>query len=61
LKSPFYHLLRVVSLLLFALIVTLPYVGAQAVMNIQNTTTIEPNQKTPESSTEDLRRILAQK
>jgi len=60
-KSLFSHLLRAVSVLLFALIVSLPYAGAQSVMNIQNTTTMEPNQKTPEISTEDLRKILAEK
>jgi len=61
LKNNFYHLLRVVPVFLLAMTGSLPCAGAQTVMNIQNTTTMEPNQKTPEVSTEELRKILAEK
>jgi hypothetical protein len=50
-----------IPLLWLALGICAPYASGQAVMNIQQATLMEPDQKTPEISTEDLRHILTEK
>jgi rhodanese-related sulfurtransferase len=51
---------RVILIMWLALGVYTPYASGQAVMNIQQATLMEPDQKTPEISTEELRKILAE-
>lgn len=48
-------------ILLSAVFVCSPYTRGQVVMSIQQATLMEPGQKTPEISTEELRKILAEK
>jgi rhodanese-related sulfurtransferase len=50
---------RVISLVWLGLGVCVPYASGQPLMNIQQATLMEPDQKTPEISTEELRKILA--
>jgi hypothetical protein len=52
---------RVIPMVWLALGLCAPYAGGQAVMHIQQATLMEPDQKTPEISTEALRQILAEK
>ena len=59
-KATCYPLWRVIAILWLALGVCTPYASGQAVMNIQQATLMEPDQKTPEISTEELRKILAE-
>lgn len=56
--QPLWHVLPMVWL---ALGVCAPYVSGQVAVNIQQATLMEPDQKTPEISTEELRQILADK
>jgi rhodanese-related sulfurtransferase len=51
---------RVIPILWLTLGVCTPYASGQAVLNIQQATLMEPDQKTPEISTEELRKILAE-
>jgi rhodanese-related sulfurtransferase len=51
----------VVSVLWLVLGAYAPYVSGQAVMNIQQATLMESDQKTPEISTQELRQILAER
>ena len=60
-NATFYRVCRVIPILWLALGVCAPYASGQAVMNIQQATLMEPDQKTPELSTEELRKILAEK
>jgi 3-mercaptopyruvate sulfurtransferase SseA len=60
-KATSYRVRRVIPILWFALGVCAPYASGQAVMNIQQATLMEPDQKTLEISTEELRKILAEK
>ena len=50
---------RVIPIL--ALGIGVPFAGSQAGLSIQQATLIEPDQKTPEISTEELRKILSEK
>lgn len=52
---------RVLPVLWLVLGVYAPHVSGQAVVNIQQATLMEPDQKTPEISTEELRKILVEK
>lgn len=52
---------RVIPFLGLALGVCAPCASGQAVMDIQQATLMEPDQKTPDISTEELRKILAEK
>ena len=54
-----YPMWRLVPLLWLTLGVCVPYVSGQAVVNIHQATLMEPDQKTPEISTQELRQILA--
>lgn len=56
-----YPVRRVIPILWLVLGLCAPYASGQAVMNIQRATLMEPDQKTAEISTEELRRILAAK
>src|SRR6266542_4915021 len=56
-----YPVWRVIPILWLTLGVCTPYASGQAVMNIQQATLMEPDQKTAEISTEELRKILAAK
>ena len=60
-KATSYPVWRVIAILWLALVVCTPYSSGQAVMNIQQATLMEPDQKTPELSTEELRKIMAEK
>ena len=51
---------QIIPILWLALGVCAPYASGQAVLNIQQATLLEPDQKTPEISTEELRKILAE-
>ena len=57
-SSPVWRLIPIVWL---ALGVWAPYASGQAAMNIQQATLMESDQKTPEISTEELRKVLAEK
>jgi rhodanese-related sulfurtransferase len=52
---------QVLSILWLALSASALYASGQAVLNIQQATLMEPDQKTPEISTEELQKILAEK
>jgi rhodanese-related sulfurtransferase len=52
---------RVIPMMWLALGLCAPYASSQAGLNIQRATLMEPDQKTPEISTEELRKILAEK
>jgi len=54
-----YPMWRLVPLLWLTLGVCVPYVSGRAVVNIHQATLMEPDQKTPEISTQELRQILA--
>jgi rhodanese-related sulfurtransferase len=60
-KATFSPVWRVILILWLALGVCAPYASGQAALNIQHATLMEPDQKTPEISTEELRKILAEK
>jgi hypothetical protein len=55
-KAQFSPAWRVITLLSLALIVCAPYASGETVLNVQQATLQEPDQKTPEISTEELRR-----
>jgi len=59
-KATFSPVWRVVPVLWLALGVCAPYASGQAALNIQQATLLEPDPKTPEISTEELRKILAE-
>ena len=60
-KATSYLVWRVIPVMWLALGVCTPYASGQAVINIQQATLLEPDQKTPEVSTEELRKILVEK
>ncbi|HTO88456.1 MAG TPA: rhodanese-like domain-containing protein [Thermoanaerobaculia bacterium] len=60
-RATFSPVWRVIPILWLALGVCTPYASGQVVTNIQQATLMEPDQKTPELSTEELRKILAEK
>jgi rhodanese-related sulfurtransferase len=60
-KATFSPMWRVIPILWLVLAVCAPYARGQAVLNTQQATLMEPDQKTPEISTEELRKILAEK
>ena len=60
-KATSYPVWQVLPIVWLALGVYAPYASGQAVLNIQQATLLEPDQKTPEISTEELRNILAEK
>ena len=60
-KATSYLVWRVIPIVWLALGVCAPYASGQMVTNIQQTTLMEPDQKTPELSTAELRKILAEK
>ena len=57
-KATSYPVWRVISIVWLVLGVCAPYASGQAVVNIQQATLMEPDQKTPEISTEELRTDL---
>ena len=59
-KATFSPVWRVLPCMGLALGVFTQYASGQAVRNIQQATLVEPDQKTPEISTEELRKILAE-
>ena len=59
-KATFSPVWRVIPIVWLALGVCTPYARGQAVLNIQQATLMEPDQKTPELSTEELRKILVE-
>ncbi len=59
-KATSYPMWRVIPMVWLALGVCAPYASGQAVLNIQQATLMEPDQKTPEIATEELRKILAE-
>lgn len=59
--ATFFPVWRVMPLLWLALSICASYASGQAVMDIQQATLMEPDQKTPEISTEELRKILTEK
>jgi rhodanese-related sulfurtransferase len=60
-KATSYPVWQMIPIVWLALGVYAPYASGQAVLNIQQATLLEPDQKTPEISTEELRNILAEK
>lgn len=59
--ATFFPVRQVIPILWLALGICAPYASSQAVLNIQQATLMESDQKTPEISTEELRQILAEK
>jgi rhodanese-related sulfurtransferase len=59
-QATFSPMWRVIPIMWLALGLSAPYAWGQAVLSIQQSTLMEAGQKTPEISTEDLRKILVE-